>query len=457
MLEHVWLHQQRFIQLGQAMQASPHLVGASLPQGDPMSPLGLTLMLADAVRDVSRLGVKQSVFLDDRVLVSKEVNQLIRAKALWIRWTQRLGLHENLGKIKVLVQDMYQRLAFLRRGFEARQLDSQLRILGVDFVKGSSDPAAGMERLEKGIAYARRLARAPVSVDIRRSLFRTRIVPLASWGWWFHPIPRHSSQQLFRVYRLVGAVHTAASRHLRAALDGHNMCVDFVSTRQAIQSVQTSLRAGMPWPALLHQNLLIERACTSLASWGWNLARSKVIQHARVGTVNLQTDAWDKIAHGLRESWREAQWNLFLQQDRRDSAQVAGANVVYDPARLKAAQGCFSKGSAHHRAVMTGAAHSLARYQVMFQGQVQPGCHLCGNPVTVPDWERLAWRCNAFQSQRPGRPQDEAQARLGWPTRNGNAQDQHVLRHLSEVRRRILTFAPHAGGARRSVPLNAAF
>ena len=166
------------MQLGQAMQDSPHMVDASLPQSDSMSPLGLTLVLAaDAVRDMSRLGVRQSVFLGDRVLVSKEVTQLIRAKALWIRLTQRLGLQANLEKIKVLVQDTCQHLAFLRHGFEARQLHNQLRILGVDFVSGPSDPAAGMERFGKSIAYSRRL----VSVQIRR-LFRTRIVPLASRG-----------------------------------------------------------------------------------------------------------------------------------------------------------------------------------------------------------------------------------------------------------------------------------
>ena len=79
-----------------------------MPQGDPMSPLGLILVMADAVQDVQRAGVRQSVLLDDRVLVAPEVGQLLHGFRLWKSWSRRLGFLENEDKIVALAQDGFQ-------------------------------------------------------------------------------------------------------------------------------------------------------------------------------------------------------------------------------------------------------------------------------------------------------------------------------------------------------------
>ena len=95
LFEHVWLQQHRWLELGHLVDATPHIVSSSLPQGDPFSPLGLLLVLGDATQEVAALGVSQSVFMDDRVLVAPTVRQLLRAQQLWARWSERLGLQEN--------------------------------------------------------------------------------------------------------------------------------------------------------------------------------------------------------------------------------------------------------------------------------------------------------------------------------------------------------------------------
>ena len=57
LFEHVWLQQHRWLELGHLVDATPHIVSSSLPQGDPFSPLGLLLVLGDATQEVAALGV----------------------------------------------------------------------------------------------------------------------------------------------------------------------------------------------------------------------------------------------------------------------------------------------------------------------------------------------------------------------------------------------------------------
>ena len=50
-------------------------VGSSMPQGDPASRLGLIVVLSQAVQSVeNEAGVKQSVFLDDRILLGSSAS-----------------------------------------------------------------------------------------------------------------------------------------------------------------------------------------------------------------------------------------------------------------------------------------------------------------------------------------------------------------------------------------------
>lgn len=47
-------------------------------------------------------GVKQSVFLDDRILIGSSVKQVLRGFWLWKQWSRRLGF-ENESEIVVLL------------------------------------------------------------------------------------------------------------------------------------------------------------------------------------------------------------------------------------------------------------------------------------------------------------------------------------------------------------------
>ena len=111
LLRQIWCGQRRWMELGHLSAGNAEAVSTSMPQGDPLSPLGLIVTLAEAVQSVSNAGYTQSVFLDDRLLVAATVKQLLQCWRLWKSWSCRLGLVENDDKVVALAQDGYQRYA----------------------------------------------------------------------------------------------------------------------------------------------------------------------------------------------------------------------------------------------------------------------------------------------------------------------------------------------------------
>ena len=271
LFEHVWLQQHRWLELGHLVDATPHIVSSSLPQGDPFSPLGLLLVLGDATQEVAALGVSQSVFMDDRVLVAPTVRQLLRAQQLWARWSERLGLQENLDKVVALAQNCKQRWALEKHGFKPSQISSEIRILRIDFVSyGKDGGRTAQSRVSAALKLTDKLCTAPIPVDVKRDLFRTRVIPLASWGWWLFDFPKKFLNQLFAGFRKVVFVHGMCSRDLRVLLEGHRQCPCFMSHQAGLQATS--------WTNRIH------RALTDL---GWSPGSNGMWSHPHEGVLRL--------------------------------------------------------------------------------------------------------------------------------------------------------------------------
>ena len=157
LLAQIWTGQERWLELGHLCDAKSSFVDSSMLQGDPLSPLGLILVMADAVQEVQQsAGISQSVYLDT-----------------------------DHDKSICLAQNGFQRHAFERAGFRSDQIRSQIRILGVDFISDRSDQVglAAKERFDSALRVATRLATVPLPTEVRRALYRTRVVPKVAWGW----------------------------------------------------------------------------------------------------------------------------------------------------------------------------------------------------------------------------------------------------------------------------------
>ena len=166
-----------------------------------------------------------------------------------------------------------------------------------------------------------------------------------------------------------------------------------------------------------------------------------VWQHDLFGTVRFITSNCTQtsqhLAHMLREVWRRGLFKSFLEHNRRDSRQLLQSGAEYCEAQVGKSRKTFSTVTSHERAVMVGAANSLAVYQQMEHNQVTSFCPYC-QCASIPDWDRLSWFCPFFSSSRPPIPNDPLARRLGW-CHNGTADEAKALiAHLAEVRSRIL-------------------
>ena len=76
----------------------------SLPQGDSVSPMALSILLAAACFHLQHEfggDFSASVFLDDRAIAA-EPDTLLRIVEVWDEWSAALGLVENLRKRAVV-------------------------------------------------------------------------------------------------------------------------------------------------------------------------------------------------------------------------------------------------------------------------------------------------------------------------------------------------------------------
>ena len=432
---HVWCDQRRWLVLGRAVVQRPELVASSLPQGDPLSPLGLVVALNDAVLDVASLGVGQCVFLDDRFLTAPDIRSLFRARDRWSLWSTRRGLVDNPCKTRILVHDGWQRLACERRGYRRDQVVNQIRILGVDYLTSAvRQPglSAGV-RWDAGMVMARKLARAALPVWLRKSLFRTRVLSKACWGIWLFQVPSDWFRDLAKVYRLVGGVQKKAAVALSTLLDGHGQDASFYCTGPAIAGLCEAVRHGLAFSVAGSINTWARNVDLSLRKLGWTSLGDYAWTHDLVGRFCMLRDPKDRVLHLTRKSWRLKLWEDFMQNPRKDS--VACRGMALDDAALRRTSEVFRHCNLERAGVLVGASNSLAAYEAMITGgRPQWQCPFCSQEL-VPSWDHLAWLCPAFLGTRPATPRNLLQRRLGWATTNSSFYNGAVLSHLAKVRR----------------------
>ena len=94
-----WSTQQRWLCTPQHAPDAPDLCQA-LPQGDPMSPLGLIIPLAEATARIKNTypTSHHTVYMDDRSWMTKQPLQCAQIARSWEQEAQYLGLRENEGK-----------------------------------------------------------------------------------------------------------------------------------------------------------------------------------------------------------------------------------------------------------------------------------------------------------------------------------------------------------------------
>ena len=159
LLGHVWEHQQRYIQVQQAINTQAAIVTKSLPQGDGVCTISLNILMSEPYdkKQVTVFSRRFSWTIGH--LFAANIQQMMRAEQGWAQWSAQFGLEENTA---------------------VRQ---QARILGVDFFdqNNKSNGATMQRRVDACTAMGTWLRRARLSNNTSRALWQSRIVPMRRW------------------------------------------------------------------------------------------------------------------------------------------------------------------------------------------------------------------------------------------------------------------------------------
>ena len=438
MLSHVWEHQERFIQLYDAIRPQAAFVSSSLPQGDALSPAALNILLsapAHHMRQVFGTSFRQSIYLDDRTLLCDNLTVQKAVLSEWHAWSTMFGLEENNSKTVVLCACSSRRNQLAKRDELNKFLHAQTRVLGIDLKQNRRDMGVtAYDRLEQAKIAGNRLAKTFLSWTTRNLLWKTRILAKASWGWIFEAPDKTAKQTMHRLRNSIFPAQRVGSRPLSTILSGHGTDFDFTQNLKAWRSFcqisrQKVLHAQDPWRTKVHR---------WLKRLGWLPSSTFRWTHSILGTLDALGDKKEQ-EHKVRESWRRCLFDQFITSKRRDAHLLRSWR--YDETSCKFARELFLSGTGDERAVLCGAALSLAAYRKMAKVAVGT-CQFC-HQVAVPDWHHLCWVCPAT-GPHPVYPNEIHTARLGWPCQSDNLQKaRERLRHMSAVRARVM----HVGRA----------
>lgn len=240
MLRHVWCDQYRWLQYGSSTSLSPARTGSSLPQGDGLCPMALTILLASPAKAMQhQFGAtpfKQTIYLDDRNFVALPAS-IPRILHEWDMWSRYFGLQENHAKMKVVCRTKEQQESLLSRGIPLQAFADQARVLGVDFCRDAATAhrETAQQRLESAYAIASRIT-ALKNADLRKMLWRTRVIPIATWGHLFRPLSKRDWKPLHRMYKKIFYVHKSGSVSLQHLLEGHMHNCVFMSGMKVLQA-----------------------------------------------------------------------------------------------------------------------------------------------------------------------------------------------------------------------------
>ena len=149
-----------------------------------------------------------------------------------------------------------------------------------------------------------------------------------------------------------------------------------------------------------------------VSPWLWRQPRVQSRLCLEPQRREFSSAGWDAQLRAVRESWRHARWDDYLNSNRHEVAVMRGPSYCERAAQVRRVATGADK---HIASVLTGGFVSpehLTRAKQQQGLQESQGCPYCGcEPAT---FKHVAWQCVPCPHARPPRAQDAVQARLGW-------------------------------------------
>ena len=437
LLKDQWLGQKRWVSF--AGTVSPECLGEvpSLPQGDPWSPLALSLVLAAPTKRVQRLypQVACMVYLDDRTLLAPDVQTLHDVYNEWEILSTVTRLRTNPSKTQC-----WARNPSVERWFEAHHpgfpVVPAAEILGYIVGLHPEDHPKKAACVTKNETTAARISLLPAGQKIKQLVTTALLTSAAAWGqslnaWDLDEAAKaHLANWRLAVFGPRPPSSERASPYLKQFfILGHCSDLRFVVITRFIMTLARWYHWRSPSQevrqAVAEQmQHIVHQVNNGLAEWGWRPTSwgrwACTADHTFSIFSNKNERA--KAKHQLRQSWRKTLLLRWLQTDRRDADIGRHINLQdqIDDSFVDQLRKIFKRCTdSHVQAVMMGGMRTAAstRWAGNFEEVTEAGDMVCldCHQENHPTVDHILWQCPAFSSlRRLPAPTCPFVRRLGW-------------------------------------------
>ena len=415
LLKAQWGRQRRWLTFAGACAQHPVVNCLALPQGDPFSPIAMSLVLMLAKRRQERL-VPQSraiLYLDDRTLLAPDPATLNAALRTWDLLHQNSRLKTNPCKTQVLGRTWS---GYVQLQAADMSPATSAEVLGVTVgLVPRAQSNAEQKRSQQCETFAQRISVLPVTQKFRATLATLTLAPKRAWG----PVlsgrvptqaelKNHADD--FRLAVKGRFLEGTASRPLeKVLLLGHASDLLFYSCLRLLSAL-TKWRCRHPglWSqkpssfiaamsdALSNVGLQAEEwGCWKWSSGQWN--------------TNSPPDSVPRLAHEFRQHWRALQLRTWLASDRNDARLARQNHVTITDALVQKLHVASAGMSAHEIGIMCGGLKTDAK-----ASPPPMYCFECQQCV-CPHTYHVLWECSHWaELRRLPASRCPLTNRLGW-------------------------------------------
>ena len=280
----------------------------------------------------------------------------------------------------------------------------------------------------------KRIQFLPVDHQTKMRTAQLMATSKAAYGWVGKAPPAAAVASFNKAIRHCSKAFRSGSSHLQLMLNGAHLALDAVVGRRQILlwcKRLSSERWNQHTQATSH---LAKAAQAFLSQHGWQQQGHQQWKHRRLGISfrcsDVLTDTgYHRIAHHIRESWREQQWILFRSGQRRDAQPFK--HTPYDSKRFGLTRKIVQQSTGATLAILIGSVVSPAAFAKRKNTPAQyTQCPQCN--ASMADQHHLYWTCPNRYTRRA--PRDALEARFGSPQ---SANDTSTLAQLTETVERL--------------------
>ena len=383
-----WRKMSRWVIFESHVCEQPLITSIGLPQGDPLSPLMMVLLMMALQEKVKMkmhgVELQHYIYMDDRTLLARTSADLNRAKAAWQEVADEYHLLENPDKAQFV------NLQKKHDCFEV--LGALLGVpLPADVKKSRAE-----KRLQKSCELYKKIRFIPESFVNRMKDTAVFGRGMTSYGWISHrPTATWRRKQQTEVWRGLGRTQYSAVS-MRKIVSGATLHLDIVVLMKQLRLLQQRNHMLMEMysidPCLMRISSLEEMVTQQLIDLGWQRDDRFARWHHSVSPDGFILEdiadpiKWKEISHWVRESYR---WIAF--EDHKDSVrhELAGQDLGhYDPDRRNAAVKWARSDSTAYMLILGAIQSPLQRS--MHERQFHSVCPRCN--FENPHWDHL-WKC----------------------------------------------------------------